>query len=199
MTKKSLWTLLLCFAIYTIQAQSDFFKNPPIIISIYSHSVGMPFKTLVKQPLNLGVAIGTEFTYKQKDKRSLHQKIEIGWYNHENLNTAFWVKADLVSRYKITGNWYVETQAGLGYIHDFNAYETFELQEGQYRKINNASKGGLIAAFGLGTSYSLEMNEKYTLSPFLRYEGWLQFPHSELAPVFPHTLLHLGTRFQMNE
>jgi len=196
---KYIGIVLLCLFSIALQAQNDFFKNPPIIISFYSHSIGTPFKDFVKTPLNFGLAIGTEFTYNQKEIQSLHQKVEIGWYHHKNLQKGFWVKTDLVRRYKAKKGLYGEAQVSLGYLQDFNAYETFELTEGRYQKVENASKGHFLGGFGLGAGYETTVNDKYLVAPFVRYESLLQFPYSKLTAVLPHTLFHVGTRFQLKQ
>lgn len=197
--RKYIGICFCCLFYITTQAQNDFFKNPPIILSFYSHSIGTPLRDFIKTPLNFGLAIGTEFTYKQKKIKSLHQKVELGWYNHKNLQKGFWIKTDLVSRYRTKSGWYGETQGSLGYIQDFNALETFELREGQYQKIEKASKGHFLGGFGFGGGYETAVNDKYVVAPFVRYEGLLQFPYSKLTAVLPHTLFHVGTRVQLKK
>ncbi|MEL6720968.1 MAG: hypothetical protein AAFP82_19855, partial [Bacteroidota bacterium] len=148
--RKYIGLFLLCLFSMASQAQNDFFKNPPIIVSFYSHSIGTPFKDFVKTPLNFGLAIGTEFTYQQKDVQSLHQKIEIGWYHHKNLQQGLWIKTDLVRRYKAKSGLYGEAQISLGYLQDFSAYETFEFSGERYQKVPNASKGHILGGIGVG-------------------------------------------------
>lgn len=187
---------LLWLCIGTVQGQNDFFKNPPISISLYSHSIGLAFKDFVKKPLNIGIAIGTEFTYQRKEISSTHQRLEIGWYHHKNLNTGLWVKTDFIQRFTAESGLFGEVHVGVGYSHDFNAYETFVFKDGSYQKQKQSGKGTFIGGAGLGSGYGLEGDGNYIISPFVRYEGWLQLPYSKFQKVLPHTLFHLGTRIQ---
>ncbi len=191
--------LLFCLFGTFLQAQNDFFKNPPITISVYSHSIGLPFKSFVKLPLNIGVAIGTEFTYNKKELSSTHQGVQIGWYHHENLNTSLWIKTDFIQRFTAASGLVGEVRLGAGYAHDFNAYETFALENGSYQTIKQSGKGSFISSIGIGGGYELPINDKYVLTPFVRYEGWFQLPYSKFQAVLPHTLLHLGTRLNFQK
>ena len=196
---KIYWTTLcLLFSFTMLQAQDGFFDRPAFTISLYNHSVGIPFKDFVKRPLNFGVAIGAEFSYPGKSSDKRFQRLELGFYHHKNLNTAVWVKTDFIRRFKTENGLMGEVQVGAGYIRDFNAYQTFELgSDGKYQAKKRASTGGFITGIGIGGGYELNINDQYAVTPFVRYESFLQMPYNDLSPYFPHSLLHLGSRFQI--
>ncbi len=197
--KTHLWLVALFLVPLLTHAQSDFFKNPPLTISFYNHSIDVPFKDIFKTPINFGVAIGTEFKYNQGTPNAWRQKLEIGWYHHKNLSTAVWLKTDVVYRYQTTDGLFGEAQIGVGYIHDFNAYQTFQLKDGQYQAISHKGKGGLLVGAGVGTGYEFELNDNYNMAPFVRYESFIQTPYSKFQSIFPHALFHVGSRFSTYE
>ncbi len=193
-------TIVSMFLLWTIglHAQNDFFKNPPITISLYSHSIGLPFKGLAKQPLNLGIAVGTEFNYNTKDISSTHQRLQLGWYHHKNLSTGIWLKTDFVQRFTTKDGFFGEFNAGIGYLHEFNAQETFVFENGAYQS-QQQGKGTFLAGGGIGGGYQWTMDDKWIVAPFVRYETWLQMPYSKFQAILPHSLLHVGTRIQMDK
>jgi len=194
MIQRSLLIIFFSFCFLVVNAQSDFFKSPVWSISVYNHSAGLG----TKKPLNLGVAFGAEFTYKQKDVSSWHQKIEIGWFHHKNLNTAFWLKTDVVRRYTSGNGIYGEVQLGVGYLYDIPAYRTFTLDDtGSFQPSKTKGKGGFITDVGIGGGYAFNIDDKYTIAPFIKYEGMIQIPYSDFLPLFPHSLLHIGSRIKL--
>lgn len=196
----SLFSIIFCllFVIPT-KGQSDLFKNPAFNITVFNHSVGIPFKDYFKRPMNIGITLGAEFSYRN-NFNSPKQRIELGWYQHANLNTAVWVKSDFIRRFQTEKGFYGEIQGGLGYMLDFSKNESFELQDdGNYKSIGSKRKGGLLIAAGVGTGYQMTVNDKYLITPFVRYEGLIQLPYGKLLPFFPHVLLHLGTRVKLSE
>ena len=185
--------LLLISSSFVLKAQSSFFKDPSFSISIIQHSIGMPFKDFIKKPFNLGVSFAAEFYY---DDRHL-QKLEFGFYKHKHLHSAVWVKTDFVRRFQHEDGLFGEVQTGLGFIRDFHALDTYELdRNGEYRKMKSHGKGGFIAGAGLTSGYRFVSDSGLETSPFLRYQGFLQMPYSKIAPVFPHSIMEIGTRFQ---
>jgi len=194
MIKKCILLIIFYLSLLSVQAQNDFFKTPVWSISVYHHSVGLS----IKKPINVGFTLGAEFTYKQKEVSSWHQKVEIGFFHHKNLNKALYLKTDIVNRYTTKNGFYGEAQIGVGYLYDMPAYQPFVLDEnGSFQASNLSGKSGFISSLGLGAGYQFTTNEKLTIAPFIRYEGMIQLPYSEFVPVFPHSLLHIGSRIKL--
>jgi hypothetical protein len=185
---------LLLFTQVSLPAQENFFEQPVFSISIYTHSIGIPFKHIIKKPLNLGIAIGAEFSYPNQGKERHVQRVEAGYYFHKHLQKVVWLKTDYVRRFQDGEGVLGEVSLGVGYMRDINAYKTFTKgANGTYQPTKNADAGGLITSLGIGGAYRIHDEE--ALAPFLRYEGWLQLPYSQLMPFMPHSMLHLGSRF----
>lgn len=182
-----------------LQSQSDFFKNPVYSISFFNHSINLPgYDQIVKKPLNFGAVIGIEFTYNQKAISSTHQKIEVGWYRHKNLNKALYVKTDFVHRFTAKSGFYTEYNVGFGGIVDIPEFQTFKVDNnGGFTTDGIGARLGALFSLGVSGGYDVEINENLTLSPFVKYESILQFPHSNTLPLFPHSMLHLGSRIKL--
>jgi len=194
MVKKIVLFILLFLSLQSIQAQDGFFNRPVWSISVFNHSIGSKVKT----PLNLGIAIGAEFTYVQNETSSWHQKVEIGWFNHKNLNTALFVKTDLVRRYTYNEGFFWDINLGAGYVYDTPANQPFELDDnGEFQKSSFSGRSNFITNLSLGSGYQINTKNDLTISPFIRYEARLQFPYSSIAPVFPQSLLHIGASIKL--
>lgn len=191
--------LFFIISTFSVVGQSDFLKNPVYSISFFNHSISLPgYDKIVKKPLNIGVALGVEYTYKQNPIASIHQKIELGVYRHKNLNKAIYVKTDFVNRFTSKSGPYVEYNVGIGYMLDIPEFQTFSLNDkGEFTSEKLGVRGGGLFALGVGGGYNIDINNKYVISPFVKYESMLQFPYSSILPVFPHSILHAGTRINL--
>jgi len=194
MIKKCIILFLFCFSLQGIQAQNDFFKNPVWSISVFNHSIGLR----TKKPINLGVTLGAEFTYNQKEIGSWHQKVEIGLFRHKNLNKALYLKTDVVRRHTYKNGLFHEGQFGIGYIFDTPANQPFvQNDDGAFQASNLSGRSNFITGIGIGGGYQFTTKEQITIAPFFRYEAMLQFPYSDIAPIFPQSLLHIGSRIKL--
>ena len=192
--------LVLLHCAEMAKGQSDLLNNTVWSISVFNHSISLPvYDKLTKLPLNIGVAIGAEFAYNQNQISSIHQRVEVGYYQHKHLNKAFFIKTDFVNRFTSELGVTAEYNVGLGYMLDIQENQTFKLKDGGgFTSENVGMRGGFLFALGLGGGYNIEAKDQRLVSPFVKYEGMLQFPYSDFLPVFPHTLLHLGSRFTTN-
>jgi len=197
MIRKVLLLFFSCIALFSVQAQDHFWDKTSWTIGLVSHSVSLPFKDVFKKPLNLGIVLGAEYTYKQNKVNSWHQRLELGWYHHKELNTAFWAKTDIISRFTAENGLYVDIQVGLGYMYDIPAYKTFKVENGEVIRPKIGGKGALISDFGIGGGYNINIKNNRIVTPFVKYESIFQFPYSDFVPVFPHSLLHVGSRFKL--
>ena len=190
--------LSLIFILFqnTLQAQEGFFENRPITVTIFNHSIGVPFKDYFKKPLNIGIAIGTEFTYRQQTYNSTHQSLQIGWYHHKNLGSGFLFKSDLIQRFNSSNNIWGEVSISAGYFHTFSISDVYQLNEkGNYQKTADTGSPAFLFGGGFGGGFQINTANQFTTRPFIKYEALLETPYTSFIPIMPHTLLEIGSRF----
>jgi len=156
------------------------------------------YDEIVKKPLNIGAVLGIEFTYKQNPISSTHQKIELGWYRHKNLNKAVYVKTDFVHRFTSKNGLYTEYNIGVGGIVDIPEFQTFSVNDqGKFVTDGLGARLNALVSLGISGGFDIDIKEKYIISPFVKYESMLQFPYSNTLPLLPHSMLHLGSRIKL--
>jgi len=199
---RSAFWIVIAFLLLSLptDAQSRFFKQPTFSISVFNHSIGVPGKEFTKLPINLGLSLGVEFSYTDEPIARHAQKFEIGGFTHKHLSRSLWLKSDYIRRFTHKSGVFADLRAGIGYIHDFSYDQTYKLAEnGKYQKHTDLGSGGMLFSMGIGTGYRFELNEQFIVSPFIRYEGLIQTPYSKFVPFFPHTLVHIGSKFQIKK
>ena len=200
MQKYFICLLIFIVGTVTLSGQTEVPRRTTFSISVFIHSLGVPFKDFVKTPLNFGFTAGVEFDYSNTGRGNNFQRFELGWFHHKNLNTGVWVKTDYIRRINNDDGLFADFQGGLGYLRDFSNNQSFSVNKnGQYQLNKNSSNGGLLIGLGIGSGYGINLDEEYTLSPFVRYEALIQTPYAEIIPFFPHLLLHTGTKLNKNQ
>jgi len=200
MQSRFIYILIFTLGTLALTGQSETFRKPTFTISFFNHSIGVPFKDFVKTPLNIGFTAGVEFDYSNNGQGKNFQKFEVGWFHHKNLSTGIWLKTDYIRRVANKKGLFADFQGGLGYLRDYSVNRNFTIsQDGQYQSKKNASRGGLLIGLGLGSGYKVKLNDQYSIAPFFKYEGMIQTPYAEIIPFLPHSMFHLGTKFNMNK
>ena len=192
--------ILICLGYQCSKAQDQsFLQKHPIMITVYNHSVSMPFKNIFKWPINAGISVGTLFAYNQDRRFSQLQSVELGWFFHRHLGKQLFVKTNLINRFTTKSGLWGDVQVGLGYLHSFYAKEVFELdRQGNYRSVGDTGYPGIIGGFGLGMGYTIQSSGNRQFSPYIKYEWMAQYPYSDFTPIFPHSFVHLGSMLQFN-
>ena len=175
-------------------SQSGFFDEPIFRLSVYTHSIGLPFKDFVKRPLNFGISGSIGYAYNKDKANPLVQEFELSWFNHKHLNKAFMVKSNLSKSYFTDNDLNIDASFGIGYIIDLSENATYALQDnGKYGKSLDL-KSGFTTQIGFGVGKRISREGKSDFAPFIRYEGMIQLPYSDFTPFLPHTMLHVGTK-----
>lgn len=181
-----------------LQSQSGFFDEPIFKISVFTHSIGIPFKDYIKRPLNFGISVGAEFTYKKQQQNPLTQEIELSWYRHKYLNQAIMLKTNISKNYFIKDELFVAPSFGIGYILDINEHASYSLNEEIYERTSGITHG-FTTQIGLTAGKKFTKEGKNSFAPFIKYEGMIQLPHSEFTPILPHSMLHLGNKIFLTD
>lgn len=172
----------------------------PLRIGIFTHSIGMPFKKPIKQPLNWGITAGTSFFYKQKNRNSFGQSIDLAWYRHKKLGQGLMIKTDVFREYVLKSGLSLQAKAGIGYLHTFNEKDLYALGEsGSYEKIQDSGRSALLLGFGTRIGFDTGKNSSPGFKPFVEYEWRGQIPHSEFVPLFPHSFFTVGAEYPITQ
>ena len=179
--------------------QSGFFDEPIFKISVFTHSIGIPFKDYVKKPLNLGVSIGAQFAYQKDIMNPLMQEFELSWFTHKHLNKGLMIKANISKNYFTDGGLFIAPEFGLGYIMDINEQASYGLKEsGMYEKVSGISHG-FVTQLALTAGKRIDKEGANSIAPFIKYEGMIQLPYSDFTPFLPQTMLHLGSKIFISD
>jgi len=182
-----------------VNAQSGFFDEPIFKVSVFTHSIGIPFKDYVKKPLNLGVSIGAQFAYNKEKQDPWMQELELSWFNHRHLNKGLMIKTNLSKNYFTDSGLFVAPEIGLGYIMDLSENASYKLSdEGRYEKAPGISHG-FISQISFTAGKRFQKDGKNAYAPFIKYEGMIQFPYSDFTPFLPHTMIHIGSKIFVTE
>ena len=197
-----IYLIVLCIGLsipINLNAQTDFFTEHPIRVSVFTHTIGLPFRKMIHKPFNWGISIGTEITYGQNNN-NWFQGIQLGWYSHKHIGPGVFVKTDFNYRYRSAGGWFGGGGLGIGYLRYFSPVEQFEVNEnGVYERAANLGLNSFLFGINLDTGFQPTQDNSWNAAPFLRYDYFIQTPFSEEVPFFPHALLHLGGHFQKSE
>lgn len=193
--------IIVAFACTTSLAtgQSSFADKQIFKISVFTHSIGKPFKDYVKRPLNFGISIGTQFAYKKGKQNPLLQEFEISWFKHKHLNKALMIRTNISKNYFSDSGVFIAPEFGIGYIMDISELASYSLSDtGSYQKASGISHGFVTSiAFSAGKRFDKEGS--HSLAPFIKYEGMVQLPYSDFTPFLPHTMLHLGSKIFLTD
>jgi len=195
-----LLSFLLFFILsYSLPAQ-EITPTIPLRIGIFTHSIGMPFNKPIKQPLNWGITAGTSFYYKQKNRNSFGQSVDLAWYRHKELGHGLMIKTDVFREYTFDFGLSLRAKAGIGYLHTFNEKDLYELGEsGNYEKINDRGRSSLLIGFGTRIGFDLGKASNPGLKPFVEYEWRGQIPHSTFVSLFPHSFFTVGAEYPISK
>ena len=124
-------------------------------ISMLQHAVGVPFTQYWKSPVNPGFSVGINLPYRTR-KRRLSQGFDLGYYYHQNLNQALWLKTDWQYRFLQWRKWSAEANLGLGLMRDWSNYKTFRFDRdsGLYTDNDKEANYSVFASSGFGVGFS---------------------------------------------
>ncbi len=151
---------------------------------------------MIKFPLNLGATIGYQSNFGQTTDAKYGYGIEIGYYKHKHLNHAVFARGSTFRKLAISDPLQINVGVQAGYMLDFLPSKSFQFQEGEPLKEGNGISGSFMAGLLVQCNYSFEMADR-NVSPFIRYDGWVQFPYSDFVPVLPHSMLHIGSQVSL--
>ncbi|MEL6675590.1 MAG: hypothetical protein AAFR61_25505 [Bacteroidota bacterium] len=198
--KNLLLILCLCTALLGEAFSQDGGPQLPLRISLFTHSIGMPFKTAIKRPLNWGVSVGTTYFYRKGDNHSWGQGFDLAWYRHKNLDQGLMLRTSFRYEYTTPFGLTAGPIVSLGYLLTLNEREMYRLNErGAYEPIPLASRSSLMIGIGGRLGFDLSKVSNSLLKPYIEYDWAAQTPHSQITSVFPHSMVHIGAIYPFGQ
>jgi hypothetical protein len=165
--------------------------KPPIVISLYTESIGLAqFKNIFRHS-SLGIRVGTELTYARNKSQQYFQNINLSfhahkeWHNAIRLTTAFGYR-------KYVGHWFGDVTAGGGIMLSHNYLPRYESTGNEYKKVSPLTSR-FTPEVGVGVGYA-----KDRFAAFVRYEAFGEMPFGlNGLPVLPHQSFNVGTRLNL--
>lgn len=185
----------LMFAL-TVQAQTDsHYRNFPIIVKLQFHNLAMPFKDVKHNFSNIGLGLGTEFSF--NGRSNWVQQFTATWHRNKTVGNSLMLYSQAVWRPTISSGIYTELKAGAGYKYAFRPVESYaQNNNGQWESVGHKGKGMLIIPLGFSVGYQSPSAKAY-VSPFIGYQVLLVSGYNSSIPVLPETLIQIGSRIHL--
>jgi len=161
-------------------------------IAVMGEAVAFPFSRFGN--LHPGIQIGASFRQIEKQKSVRNYNAFIGFYHHQDLENAFYLRAEYAHTFVVLKKIGIITPIGLGYLHTFYPGQVYSQNEdGTFSQVTQLGRPHAIATTGLGLSY-----RGFTkFEPYLQHDIMIQFPFSKVQPFLPHSFLKLGVKLKI--
>jgi len=189
--KKVVIALLLSCAILCTHAQEvSSHRDFPLIVSLQFHAFALPGRDILKNFLNPGIGIGTEFSY--NDKQNWVQQIQLVWFRNKAVGNGLLIYTQPVWRPDLGSNAFAEFKIGAGYLWAYRPVRSFQqTSNGSWKDVGYKGKGMLVIPAAIGGGF----DATDTASPFINYQFLLVPGYNSSIPLVPETLIQIGSRF----
>lgn len=172
-------------------------SGPPITVSVLNHSWAFPLSKVIRTngPVYPGVSVGTEHSWRKKNRNQWVQSAELGGYLNRSMGSALYASSEFRYRRHVQNGLRPETGIGLGYFHAFSPTPLLQQQaDGHFAEIKDKGKGGSLVSISMGMGYAIPRPEQKPLAIFIKYQWMAATPFTDIIPIRPTGLLHLGIR-----
>lgn len=176
-------------------------KGIPLQVSLVNHSWAFPLMSVARiSPLYPGMFLGSEHLYLEGKRSSLGQTATIGGFLNQATGSALLAHTDLMYRYSTGFGLEAGASFGIGYMHAFHSRPTYRLNDNNvYEATPNRGKPSALVSLSISTGFDLEKSTGLPIVPFLKYQWMASTPYTDIIPIRPHGLLHLGVRFYVQK
>ncbi len=180
--------------------KNESIRRIPVVVAFSTHSYSWPFINSFSTPIQPGFKIGTEYIYSTKPKYSVLQTFNLGYFRNPEFLNAYYLNSYFAMRRTFSFNMFVDTKIGLGYVHKQHTREVFKLNgDGEYERHTDWGTPALEGGMSFGIGYNFEIDDNI-LSPFIEYDWTIIYPHAKKEiPVLPHSLYHIGIRYNFSK
>jgi hypothetical protein len=203
MQHKSLLTLALVILTCLIGKSQDTLKQHRRALSIqasfFNHSIAVPFHKVLNRTVHPGVQGTIEGRYLETSRSKIFQTLNLGGFHNKYNGTGFYLNTELAYRYKTKYRLFAEAFVGGGYLRTYHPTDIYVLNNsGNYERTQDKGFSSPLFSFAIGMGYDVRSASKYSFSPFIRYQGFIQTRYRPDIGVLPHAALHVGLRFNLD-
>ncbi len=175
------------FAQGELQGYNDF----PIIITLQFHAFALPFRDLKANFSNIGIGVGTEFSFSGKPGGA--QQVSALWYHNKAMGNGLFFYTQAVWRPYFSSNGYGEIKGGLGYLYSFRPSNSLKQVNGNWISVGRKGKGMLTIPIGVSAGMDSRTASWY-VSTFASYQLLLVKNYNKSIPLVPETIFQVGTQ-----
>ncbi|MEL7425507.1 MAG: hypothetical protein AAFN81_21130 [Bacteroidota bacterium] len=187
--------LILISLSYTTKAQIETAPRQswPIVVTVQFHAFSVPFRHFKSNFKNIGLGIGTELNYGSNS--NFHQRFELIWYRNQAIGNGLLFQSQAIWRPTIGNDAFTEVKLGAGYLLSKRPVDSFQLQQGEWKRVGKRGKGIFCVPLGFGIGYKLTASN-YQISPIVGYQAMALLKYNRSLPLVPETLLSTGLLIQ---
>ncbi len=214
MMKRIILFIFISSAFYSLQGQDNTAINKSIITtkknprtksltifsSFFNHSISVPFHKIINTPVHPGAMAGIEARYFETKRSKLFQSFNLGMFYNKYNGTGFFFNTELGYRYTSKFNLSAETLIGLGKLRIYHPVDIYRLTDaGTYEKAKDKGLSSSYPSFALGLGYKIKSSTRYSVTPFIRYQFFLQTKYNPDIDPLPHAAFHIGGRLTISK
>ncbi len=193
--------LLFTFSFFaTIKAQTNNNRVRAISASIFNENITIPFNKRNDAPKHLGGTLSYEISKKRNGVYQFTHIFQVGYYYHKYFNQVAFIgwKPKFEFRWLKTFN--VHATTGIGYAHSFPTYQTYQLDNGTYKKKKNSGKSHFMPSIGVGIGVDLKELGLLPFTIYSRYEVFSLAPYAPKGtiPLTINTMMSFGLTYKLN-
>ncbi|MFK7772209.1 MAG: hypothetical protein AB8F94_08715 [Saprospiraceae bacterium] len=151
-------------------------RTQSVNISLLKENTPTSFNNLINpfiQPLHYGGFITYEWKRKSDSYYAFSHGVQFGYYRHSQLHQNLFLMWKPKFEWTFRNKLNFKLLTGIGYAHTFPTQETYQLENGEYKRKTNFGKPHAAVSVGYGLGYNLTSEVEF-------------FIHSELMFLLPY-------------
>ena len=169
-------------------------RSIPLKAGIIAEQISLPTFEDYGSRKGYGITLGTNFTYKTKEKSAFLQTLDVHYFQHKDYGSAFMVSS--LFDYSIRpGKLNIDVKAGPGFML-FSPYTPVysPADGGGYEKASQV-QGKWAGIVSLSCSYQIG-----SVRPYLAYTAFAEIPFFFFySALLPHQMLEVGVSFSITK
>ncbi len=195
-------TLIFMFSfLVAIEAQTiDNNRVHTISASIFNENTAIPFNKRNDAPKHLGGTLSYEISKKRNGVYQFTHIFQVGYYHHKDFNQAAFITWKPKFELLLLKTFSIHVTTGIGYAHSFPTYQTYQLDNGAYKKKKKSGKPHFMPSVGIGVGLDLKELGILPFTIYSRYEVFSLAPYSPKGsiPFTINTMMSFGLTYKLN-